>query len=176
MAFPGSPSNGTKYKEYEYSSSRGAWFKSKDLVVNTFSTNQVCFSGQKIGTSNVVLSGGYYKPLDIDINVGGCFNVSNGVFTAPNDGLYFITWNGLMNANDALTTVPHSYLRFVVNGSVVSSYCHTTYNLARNYDSLSASQTVQLSTGDTLGCIINNNNGAATYPHQYTGMDITFIR
>lgn len=180
---PLNPVDGERFDNLEWSDTIGGWIKSKNLIVNTFSTNQVCFHGQNVGVGHVIYFNEYYKPTVVKINEGNCFNTNTGLFTAPHDGLYFISWGGLMLMIAGTTT--HSYLKFCVNDIEVSGACHSAYGLQRDYDSLASTYLAQLSTGDTIGCKIFNEGPAKsnaaylqsqTYANRYTGMDITFIR
>lgn len=179
--FPTNPQVNDTQDEYIYDGEK--WVKSKNLEVNTFrSKKQIAFSGSNIGSSHQILYADIYKPLTIHTNTDNCFNTTTGKFTASKDGVYFISFDGLMLMSGATS---HAYVRFWKNDVDTNDKAHSSISYTRDYNTLSSSRFFNLVVGDTIHVDVVNPGPAngqsqyaqsSTYAGIYTGMNITFIR
>ena len=107
---------------------------------------QPCFSVREDGSSSY--TNGQYAKLDsIQVNVGGGYNASTGLFTAPVAGNYLIT-SQLMTTNGTGRAIYYLYR----NGSqyMEASSASTDYNDAQ------ATTIMYLSAGDTCGIVVGS--------------------
>ena len=96
------------------------------------------------------------------INVGSCYNGSNGRFTAPIDGYYFLY--GMYTGEN---NVSAPVMGFHKNGG---SHQGEALNYNATYDGTSMQQVKQLSAGDYVNWSIRDWNGSAPNPwHTWWG-------
>jgi len=116
-------------------------------------------------THTAALSANNYNYIVIastHINVGSCYNGSNGRFTAPIDGYYF--FYGTYTAEN---NVSGPVLGFHKNGG---SHQGEALNYSATYDGTSMSQVKQLSAGDYVNWSCRDWNGQTPDPwHTWWG-------
>ena len=79
------------------------------------------------------------------INIGNCYNVSNGRFTAPVDGYYFFSWGTIKN--NINSTVTRLYIH--KNGSVAYGSRHLRMDSGQDYgDNGAMTVVIQLAKND----------------------------
>lgn len=107
LSFPSNPTNGQTFNQYVYSTSIGAWQNQNDPTnVASLITGKANLAGGNVFTGYQLMpatpvfsamrrAGTYSNGSNITIvfdsvhtNIGGCYNTSNGRFTAPVSGIY----------------------------------------------------------------------------------------
>lgn len=107
------------------------------------------------GGSAFTTTGSYQTGVftSVPVNIGSCYNSSNGRFTAPVTGTYFFSWSFVQMAS---ATGPAAYL--LVNGSAQVSVAAISY--WDSYTSASASAVVSLSANDFVTINFVGFNGS----------------
>tara|TARA_Y100000114_G_scaffold107880_1_gene101224 strand:+ start:555 stop:1064 length:510 start_codon:yes stop_codon:yes gene_type:complete len=95
-------------------------------------------------------------------NVGSCYDTSNGLFTAPITGIYYIhaQWNGVV-AND--NRYFNCYVQDQGGTNVLVGRHHTNTTSGTTYGTSHTSGVVSLSSGNTLKVIAEVENSMALY-------------
>ena len=96
------------------------------------------------------------------VNVGSCYDTSNGLFTAPITGIYYIhaQWNGVV-AND--NRYFNCYVQDQGGTNVLVGRHHTNTTSGTTYGTSHTSGVVSLSSGNTLKVIAEVENSMALY-------------
>ena len=109
---------------------------------------QPCFSVKEDGSSSY--TNGQYAKLDsIQVNVGGGYNASTGLFTAPVAGNYLITSQLMTDANTG-RAIYYLYR----NGT---QYMEASSS-STNYNDAQATTIMYLSAGDTCGIVVGQGS------------------
>lgn len=123
LTFPANPTNGQIYDQYVYNSTAQTWrvYGSDTGITNVLATKANLnggntFSGYqknqdnprffaKFGSTILGTAASYTKIIfpEAPVNVGNCYNISTGHFTAPIAGTYFFSIKFQKRSSGALT-------------------------------------------------------------------------
>lgn len=150
-------SNIIKFRSTDASLTYGGFDTTGRLTV----PNQPAFSAVK-GTDFQFLTGGGTKVTfgTALLNVGSCYNTSNGTFTAPVAGLYEIGFGGTVSSSGA-DSYPTGF--FYKNGSALSNGCRFRqfFTASGQYTSIGGKQFVQLAANDYIEYYFYSASGNA---------------
>jgi hypothetical protein len=123
---------------------------------------QPAFMAYGNGNATVDASGTYMIFPSVQMNRGGHYNVSNGIFTVPIAGVYYFSWSALGNSTNDI------YRWFIrVNDTTFLGDYHlrqdttetgSAYPINANRDVI-----MNLSTGDTVRIWFRSDNGSPPY-------------
>ena len=115
---------------------------------------QPCFHGRQSNTTTYGTNA-IFVADQAKVNIGNCYNTSNGLFTAPVAGVYQVT--GSFLGGSAGTTASYINMMLRINGAADSSY-GAIYGSATTEINIAGTFFVPLNAGDTVA-FINMNNG-----------------
>ena len=106
-------------------------------------------------------------PFDVErLNVGGAMNLTSGKFTAPRDGIYSFSFNGLAWFPASSTTV---FLRvyMYLNGIGIARGYADEVGTAAQYETFSWQSTLNLKAGDQIWIEINSMSTGVSLNDSY---------
>ncbi|XP_062605138.1 complement C1q tumor necrosis factor-related protein 3-like [Saccostrea cucullata] len=115
----------------------------KDNCKKNLDRKNTAFNAKAKGSAQAVSAGDIVMFGDVDLNIGGGFNVVNGTFTAPKSGVYVFDWTIMTYTNKA------AYTSLVLNGlRTAYNHCH---NISHGIQmSCSKMAVVRMEAGDQV--------------------------
>lgn len=126
----------------------------------------VCAESARVAVNN---SDVYKGELETLVNVGNCFDLNNGRFTAPVDGLYSFDFQILLSTGNLIAAWGNMVFR--VNGADIGGKAHLSYDIARAYESISNAITLTLSQGDYVEAYIDVTGGAEQHSGNFSNFN-----
>lgn len=112
------------------------------------------------GTANTPSSGSTIVFPTTQVNVGGAYNTSTGVFTAPIAGVYIFFTSNIGNTS---STVWRTNFRY--NGTDIFQFRNPTTASGSAYATNSVGlYSVEMAVNDTMSIYVTSDDGTAYYP------------
>ena len=101
-------------------------------------------------------------PFDVErLNVGGAMNLTSGKFTAPRDGIYSFSFNGLVQFPASSSRV-YLQVYMYLNGNLIGRGYADEVGTAAQYETFSFQSTLNLKAGDQIWIEINSMSGGVS--------------